>query len=92
MPVEADYEHPEIGSLVKKYMQGKVGTLVEERYRILQLIQDITASRLTGYLIGSLLYAGGTPETNRVEVFRNYNLAESKENAKVLAKIKPDPY
>jgi 4-hydroxybutyryl-CoA dehydratase/vinylacetyl-CoA-Delta-isomerase len=92
MPVEADYKHPEIGPLVKKYMQGKVGTPVEERYRILQLIQDMTASRLTGYLIGSALCAGGTPETNRVEVFRNYNLSERKENAKVLAKIKPDPY
>jgi aromatic ring hydroxylase len=52
----------------------------------------MTTSRLTGYLMSSAICAGGTPETNRVEVFRNYDLREKKERAKVLAKIKPDPY
>jgi 4-hydroxybutyryl-CoA dehydratase/vinylacetyl-CoA-Delta-isomerase len=77
---------------VQKYLQGKTGVPSENRYRVVQLIQDMTASRLTGYLMSSAICAGGTPETNRVEVFRNYELNEKKEAAKVLAKIKADPY
>lgn len=92
VPGEKDYQHPEIGPLVDKYLKGKTGVAAEERYRLIQLVQDMTASRLTGYLMSSAICAGGTPETNRVEVFRNYDLREKKERAKVLAKIKPDPY
>lgn len=92
MPTEADFKDSEIGPLVKKYMQGKAGTSAEERYRLMHLIQDMTASRLTGYLMSSALCAGGTPETNKVEVFRSYDLKERVENAKVLANIKPDKY
>ena len=92
VPGEKDYQHPEIGPLVDKYLKGKTGVAAEERYRLIQLVQDMTASRLTGYLMSSAICAGGTPETNRVEVFRNYDLQEKKERAKVLAKIKPDHY
>ena len=92
MPVEKDFTHPDIGPMVRKYMQGKAGTDPEERYRVLQPVQDMTASRLTGYLISSAICAGGTPETNKVEVFRSYDLVEKKEHAKVLAGIKPDRY
>lgn len=90
MPIEADFVNPQTGPLVTKYMQGKNGTSAEERYRVLHLIQDMTASRLTGYLLSSALCAGGTPETNRVEVWRNYDLNQFKENSKMLARIIPD--
>jgi hypothetical protein len=38
--------------------------------------------------MGSAICAGGTPETNRVEVSRNYNLLEKINNVKALCNIK----
>ena len=87
MPLEADYKNPETKGWIDKYLKGKSSMSTEERFRILNLAQDICASRFTGYFMSSILCAGGTPETNRVEVFRNYNLGEKLKVAKSMAKI-----
>ena len=50
-------------------------------------IQDLTASRFGGYLVASAICAGGTPETNRVEVQRNYDLLEKINNIKAMCNI-----
>ena len=42
MPSEQDLHHPEIGSYVKKYLQGACGKDTENRMRILRLIENIT--------------------------------------------------
>jgi len=51
------------------------------------LIQDLTASRFSGYLMAGAICAGGTPETNRVEVARSYNLKEKINNIKEICQI-----
>jgi hypothetical protein len=37
--------------------------------------------------MSSILCAGGTPETNRLEVFRNYDLEKQVKVARAMAKI-----
>ena len=44
LPGEEDFADAEIGPLVQKYLQGKTGVPSENRYRVVQLIQDMTAS------------------------------------------------
>lgn len=87
MPLEANYVSPEIGDAMRKYMKGKVGTDDDYRYRALSLVQDVTASMFTGYFMSSVICAGGTPETNRVEVYRNYDFERQLEIAKACAKM-----
>jgi len=87
MPLEADYKNPETKGYIDKYLKGKADLPTEERFRVLSLAQDITASMFTGYFMSSILCAGGTPETNRVEVFRNYDLKERVKVARALAKL-----
>jgi aromatic ring hydroxylase len=88
MPGEAEYKNEETKGYIEKYLKGRNDIPTEDRLKLLYFIQDLTASRFSGYLIGSAICAGGTPETNRVEVSRNYNLQEKINNVKALCNIK----
>jgi len=88
MPGEAEYKNEETKGYIEKYLKGRNDIPTEDRLKLLYFIQDLTASRFSGYLMGSAICAGGTPETNRVEVSRNYNLLEKINNVKALCNIK----
>jgi len=72
---------------VEKYFKAHKDVSVEDRMRLLYLIQDLTASRFSGYLMAGAICAGGTPETNRVEAARNYNLKDKINNIKEICQI-----
>jgi len=88
MPGEAEYKNEETKGYIEKYLKGRNDIATADRMKLLYFIQDLTASRFSGYLMGSAICAGGTPETNRVEVSRNYNLLEKINNVKALCNIK----
>ena len=88
MPGEAEYMNEETRKYIDKYLKGRSDVPTEDRLRLLYLIQDMTASRFGGYLAASAICAGGTPETNRVEVARNYDLRRMVNNVKELCSIK----
>jgi 4-hydroxybutyryl-CoA dehydratase/vinylacetyl-CoA-Delta-isomerase len=88
MPAETEYLSEESRAYIEKYLKGRDDIPTEDRLKLLYFIQDLTASRFSGYLMASAICAGGTPETNRVEVARNYNLLEKISNVKALCNIK----
>jgi 4-hydroxybutyryl-CoA dehydratase/vinylacetyl-CoA-Delta-isomerase len=88
MPSETEFLNEATRAYVEKYFRGRKDVPTEDRLKLLYLIQDMTASRFGGYLVASAVCAGGTPETNRVEVQRSYNLLEKIRNVKELCNIK----
>ncbi|MGZ3580069.1 MAG: 4-hydroxyphenylacetate 3-hydroxylase N-terminal domain-containing protein [Syntrophales bacterium] len=88
MPGETEYRNEETRKYIEKYFKGRSDIPTEDRLRLLYFIQDLTASRFGGYLMASAICAGGTPETNRVEVARSYDLQEKINNVKALCNIK----
>lgn len=87
MPLEADYRNETLRPLIDKYLQGKDGIKTEDRLKLLYFINDLTASRFCGYMISSALVAGGTPETNRLDVARSYDLGGRIDNIKKWCRI-----
>ena len=60
---------------------------VEDRIRILRLIENMTLGRnAVGYLTESL-HGAGSPQAQRVQIARQSNLAEKKELARRLAGV-----
>ena len=45
LPSEKDFRHPKVGPLLKKYLVGRKGVDVENRMRILRLIENMTLGR-----------------------------------------------
>ena len=62
LPSDDDFKHPEIGPLLDKYFAGRKGVDVENRRRILRLIENMTMGRnAVGYLTESMHGAGSPP-------------------------------
>jgi len=87
MPSESDYRHAEIGPLLEKYLRGREDIPTEQRIRILRLIENMTLGRnAVGYLTESL-HGAGSPQTQRIQIQRQMQLAFKKKLARRLAGI-----
>lgn len=87
LPSEKDFNHPEVGQLLKKYLVGRASFSTEERMRMLRLIENMTLGRnAVGYLTESM-HGAGSPQAQRIEIGRAMQLEYKKRLARVLAGI-----
>jgi 4-hydroxybutyryl-CoA dehydratase/vinylacetyl-CoA-Delta-isomerase len=90
LPSEKDFQNPEIGPRLRKFLRGRDGVRVEDRARILRLIENMTLGRnAVGYLTESM-HGAGSPQAQRVQIARRMNLTEKKKLAESLAGIGDD--
>jgi 4-hydroxybutyryl-CoA dehydratase/vinylacetyl-CoA-Delta-isomerase len=89
LPSEKDFDHPDTGPLLRKYLRGRDGVSVENRARALRLIENMTLGRnAVGYLTESM-HGAGSPQAQRIQIARQMNLDEKKQLARSLAGIDP---
>jgi 4-hydroxybutyryl-CoA dehydratase/vinylacetyl-CoA-Delta-isomerase len=87
MPTEADWNNPDLRKHIENALAGNTTYTVEERLKVMNLAQDLAASRLTGSLLGFTINAAGSPATNKVVVQSLYDLDEKIRIAKEIAGI-----
>ncbi len=87
IPSEKDFEHPEIGPLLNKYLKGVDGVSTGDRVRIFRLIEKLAFESRD---IVSNIHGGGSPETHRMTILRNADIESKKKLAKKLAGIEEE--
>ena len=86
-PSEADLRGEVTGPYVEKYLKGVKGVSVENRLRILCLIENLClGTAAVGYRTESL-HGAGSPQAQRIMISRQGNLPMKKELAKKIARI-----
>ena len=87
-PSEADLRDEKLGPYVEKYLAAAPGVTVENRLRILRLIENLTlGTAAVGYRTESM-HGAGSPQAQRIMISRQGNLPMKKELAKKLAHVK----
>lgn len=86
LPSQKDFRNEKIGKYVEKYMRGKEGVSAEERARLVRLIENLSG----GTALIESMHGAGSPQAQRIMIFRQGNLPLKAEYAKVLAGIKED--
>ncbi len=84
LPSDKDFENPEIGALLKKYLKGVDGIPVENRIKMYRLAEKLALESADTI---SDIHGGGSPEAHRVTIFRETNVDIKKRAAKRLAGI-----
>jgi 4-hydroxybutyryl-CoA dehydratase/vinylacetyl-CoA-Delta-isomerase len=87
LPSEHDLHSEEVGHLVKKYFSGVEGIPVEDRIKIGRLIEAMTG----GTALVESMHGAGSPQAQRVMIFREGDLANKIKLAKSLAGIRQKP-
>ena len=87
LPSAEDFDHPEIGPLVKKYTQAAGDDTSEKRQRLLRLIENITMGcGAVAYLTESM-HGAGSPQAQRIMISRLVDLEYYKELAEKICGI-----
>ncbi len=91
LPSEKDFDNPETSAQLRKYLRGRDGVKVEDRARVLRLIENMTLGRnAVGYLTESM-HGAGSPQAQRIQIARQMKLDEKKKLAAALAGAGEDP-
>merc|ERR1712045_15140 len=78
LPGEKEFNHEVAGPLLNKNLKGKKGVTVENRRRILRLIECMTMGRnAIGYL-GESMHGAGSPQAQRVLIQRLMDIEKKK--------------
>ena len=86
LPSEYDLKSDEVGHLVKKYFSGVEGIPPEHRIKIGRLIEAMTG----GTALVESMHGAGSPQAQRVMIFREGDLMKKVKLAKVLLGVPSD--
>ncbi len=84
LPSDRDFENPEIGELLKKYLKGAASIPVEKRIKMLRLVEKLayeTADTVSD------IHGGGSAQAHRMTILRESDLEKKKRLSKRLAGI-----
>ena len=84
LPSDKDFENPEIGELLKKYLKGAKDVPVEKRIKMLRLVEKMAMESADTI---SDIHGGGSPAAHRLTIFRESDIEYKKRCAKRLAGI-----
>ncbi|NVM45379.1 MAG: 4-hydroxybutyryl-CoA dehydratase [Candidatus Lokiarchaeota archaeon] len=90
MPSEADLKSEEIGPLIEKYLTTCEGMCVEDRYKVLRFIENLTMGVASVSYRTESMHGAGSPQAQRIMISRQANLEEKKELVKKILEIDPE--
>jgi len=86
-PSEEDWQASEVRTMMEPFLGGRAGVAPEHRLRAINLIRDLTASDLSGYLEVLAIHAEGSLEAQKMAVLADYDLEQYMHMAMSLAGI-----
>ncbi|MFX1442695.1 MAG: 4-hydroxyphenylacetate 3-hydroxylase family protein [Promethearchaeota archaeon] len=87
LPSEADLKSEEVGPLLKKYLSTCDGISVEDRYKLLRFIENLSMGvAAVSYKVESM-HGAGSPQAQRIMIARQANLEEKKQLIKDILDI-----
>jgi len=87
LPSEKDLRHPIVGPYMQKYLRGTAEVSTEDRLRAIRLIENLTGVSA----LVECMHGAGSPQAQRIAIYRQANLPEKMELAKRLAGITDEP-
>jgi 4-hydroxybutyryl-CoA dehydratase/vinylacetyl-CoA-Delta-isomerase len=87
-PSEMDWKHPSIGKYVDKYMKGVGDIPAETRIRLIRLLEAMTC----GTALVESMHGAGSPQAQKIMLWRRANMEHKKRLAEKLAKIGEQPF
>ncbi len=90
LPSEADFNAPETGKWLEKYLRGTPEISTQNRMRMLRLIENLTlGTAAVGYLTESM-HGAGSPQAQRIMISRQVDLGKKQQYAKNLCGIQDE--
>ncbi len=90
LPSEKDFNHSEVGPLLKKFLVGSPDYPTENRQRLLRLIENLTLGAGSVAYLTESMHGAGSPMAQRIMLRRLADLEHKEKLAKRIAGIHPE--
>ena len=87
LPSAEDFDHPEVGPLLKKYVQGATGS-EEERRRVLRLVETMTLGATAVAFRTESMHGAGSPQAQRMRIEQQGDFEAKIVDAKRIAGVR----
>lgn len=87
LPSEKDFDNPEIGPILEKYLHSVDPYSTEERRRMLRLVENLTLGPGAAAYLTESMHGAGSPQAQRIMLAQLADLEEKMQLAKRLAGI-----
>ncbi|MFX1507304.1 MAG: 4-hydroxyphenylacetate 3-hydroxylase family protein [Promethearchaeota archaeon] len=87
LPSQADFDSPEIGDLLKKYLSTCDDTNSSDRYKLLRFIENLSMGVASVSYKTESLHGAGSPQAQRIMIARQANLEEKMNLVKEILDI-----
>jgi len=87
LPGAEDFDHPEYGPLLRKYVQGANGT-DEERRRVLRLVETMTIGATAVAFRTESMHGAGSPQAQRMRIEQQGDFEAKMLDAKRIAGVR----
>ncbi len=87
-PYPEDMEVPSVKDRLSRYLRAREDVPADHRLKIARLLEDITASYQGGWYSVISIHGGGSPEAERMEIMRKYDLDERRSLVEKITGIK----
>jgi 4-hydroxybutyryl-CoA dehydratase/vinylacetyl-CoA-Delta-isomerase len=87
LPSELDFDNPETGPYLEKYLHGAESYSTEERCRMLRLVENLTLGPGAAAYLTESLHGAGSPQAQRIMLSRLVDLKDRVKLAQRLAGI-----
>lgn len=81
-PAEEDLQNPQTRPYIERFLGGKKGVETTDRLKAFNLVRDLTASAFGGYNELLAIHAEGSLETQKITIFRDYDIERCKQLAR----------
>jgi 4-hydroxybutyryl-CoA dehydratase/vinylacetyl-CoA-Delta-isomerase len=88
LPSQADFDSNEIGSILQKYLSTCDTVPVEDRYKLLRFIENLSMGVASLSYKTESLHGAGSPQAQRIMITRQANLNEKIDLVKDILDIK----
>jgi aromatic ring hydroxylase len=84
-PAEEDLDHPVYGAALGRYLEAAGGVSGRDRWRVLNMISDLTTGEYGGYQAVLAIHAEGSIEAEKLTILAQYDRGRAKQYARWLA-------
>jgi len=84
LPSEKDFQNEEVGELLKQHFGASNKFSADDRIKVCRLIENMTS----GTALVESMHGAGSPQAQRVMIYRQGNLEQKKAFAKALCGVK----
>jgi 4-hydroxybutyryl-CoA dehydratase/vinylacetyl-CoA-Delta-isomerase len=87
MPSQKDFDNPEIGPYLEKYLKGREDVSTLDRVKIMKFVENMTVGCGAAAYLTESVHGAGSPQAQRITISRLANLNEKKELARRISRI-----